>query len=84
MLLLDVSGSVEERIDFIRKAARNFLNTVSSQDRIAIISFRDDVQIISDFTTDRALLSERLNLELEGRAARPPFMTPSLTCSSSN
>jgi VWFA-related protein len=61
VLLLDVSGSVEERIDFIRKAARNFLNTVSPQDRIAIISFRDDVQVISDFTTDRTLLSERLN-----------------------
>ena len=60
VLLLDVSGSVEEHINFIRKAARNFLNTVSPQDRIAIISFRDDIQIISDFTTDRALLSERL------------------------
>ncbi|HET6891754.1 MAG TPA: hypothetical protein VFH31_11680, partial [Pyrinomonadaceae bacterium] len=42
VLLLDVSGSVEERIDFIRKAARDFLNTASPQDRISIISFRDD------------------------------------------
>ncbi len=62
VLLLDVSGSVEERIDFIRKAARNFLSTASAQDRIAIISFRDDIQIISNFTTDRRLLSERLDL----------------------
>jgi VWFA-related protein len=61
VLLLDVSGSVEERIDFIRKAARDFLRTASPQDRIAIVSFRDDIQIISDFTTDRRLLSERLN-----------------------
>ncbi len=61
VLLLDVSGSVEERIDFIRKAARDFLNTASPQDRIAIISFRDDIQIISDFTTDRRLLSQKLN-----------------------
>jgi VWFA-related protein len=61
VLLLDVSGSVEERIDFVRKAARSFLDTASPQDRIAIISFRDDVQVISDFTTDRSLLSERLN-----------------------
>jgi VWFA-related protein len=60
VLLLDVSGSVEERIDFIRKAARNFLNTASAQDRISIISFRDDIQVISDFTTDRRLLSRRL------------------------
>lgn len=61
ILLLDVSGSVEERIDFIRKAARDFLNTASPQDRIAIIGFRDDIQIISDFTTDRGLLSKKLD-----------------------
>ena len=62
VLLLDVSGSVEEHIDFIRKAARNFLSTASAQDRIAIISFRDDIQVISNFTTDRRALSERLDL----------------------
>ncbi|MCM3873994.1 MAG: VWA domain-containing protein [Pyrinomonadaceae bacterium] len=61
VLLLDVSGSVEERIDFIRKAARDFLNTASPQDRISIISFRDDIQLISEFTTDRQLLSRKLD-----------------------
>jgi VWFA-related protein len=61
VLLLDVSGSVEERIDFIRKAARDFLRTASPQDRISIISFNDDIKIISDFTTDRSLLSKRLD-----------------------
>jgi VWFA-related protein len=61
VLLLDVSGSVEERIDFIRKAARDFLRTASPQDRIAIISFRDDIQVISDFSTDRNMLSKKLD-----------------------
>lgn len=61
VLLLDVSGSVEERMDFIRKAARDFLRTASPQDRISIISFRDDVQIISDFSTDRQMLSRKLD-----------------------
>ncbi|MBC7931505.1 MAG: VWA domain-containing protein, partial [Rubrivivax sp.] len=60
ILLLDVSGSVEERIDFIRKAALDFLNTAGPQDRIAIISFRDDVQLVSDFTSDRSVLTERI------------------------
>jgi VWFA-related protein len=60
VLLLDVSGSVDEHINFIRKSARNFIATVGARDRIAVISFRDDVQVISDFTTDRALLYERL------------------------
>jgi VWFA-related protein len=61
VLLLDVSGSVEERMDFIRKAARDFLRTTSPQDRIAIISFRDDIQVISDFSTDRQMLSRKLD-----------------------
>jgi VWFA-related protein len=61
VLLLDVSGSVEERIEFIRKAARDFLRTASPQDRIAIISFREDIQVISDFSTDRKALSKKLD-----------------------
>ena len=60
VLLLDVSGSVEERLDFVRKSALAFVNTVSPQDRVAIISFRDDIQLISDFTTDRSLLAQRI------------------------
>ncbi len=61
VLLLDVSGSVEERMDFIRKAARDFLRTTSPQDKISIISFRDDIQVISDFSTDREMLSRKLD-----------------------
>jgi VWFA-related protein len=61
VLLLDVSGSVEERMDFIRKAARDFLRTASRQDRISIISFRDDIQVLSDFSTDRQMLSRKLD-----------------------
>lgn len=60
VLLLDVSGSVEERLDFIRKAALAFVATVGPEDRVAIVSFRDDVQLISDFTTDRTLLAKRI------------------------
>jgi VWFA-related protein len=70
VMLLDVSGSVEERIDFIRKAARDFLKTASPQDRISIISFRDDIQIISNFSTDRRLLSKKLDdIEAGGATA---------------
>ncbi len=53
VLLLDVSGSVEDYIDFIRKAARNFLETASAKDRIAIVTFRDDVKVLTNFTTDK-------------------------------
>jgi VWFA-related protein len=61
VLLLDVSGSVENYVDFIRKAARNFVNTVSRNDRIAIIIFNEDIKTLSTFTTDRGKLSESLD-----------------------
>ncbi|MDQ4120120.1 MAG: VWA domain-containing protein [Acidobacteriota bacterium] len=61
VLLLDVSGSVEERIDFIRKAARNFIQTVNPQDRLAVITFRDDVQVLSNFSGNKVALSNSLD-----------------------
>jgi VWFA-related protein len=61
VLLLDVSGSVENYVDFIRKAARAFVETADRRDRIAIIIFNEDVKQISTFTTDKGKLSESLD-----------------------
>ncbi|MBA2736414.1 MAG: VWA domain-containing protein, partial [Pyrinomonadaceae bacterium] len=61
VLLLDVSGSVDNYVNFIRKAARNFVNTVEQKDKIAIIIFNDDIEVISNFTTDKTKLSESLD-----------------------
>ena len=61
VLLLDVSGSVDNYVDFIRKAARSFVNTVDKNDKVAIIIFNEDVQVISNFTTDKTKLSESLD-----------------------
>jgi VWFA-related protein len=61
VLLLDVSGSVDNYVDFIRKTARNFVNTVSPTDKVAIIIFNEDVKTLSTFTTDKRMLSESLD-----------------------
>lgn len=61
VLLLDVSGSVENYVNFIRKAARNFVDTVDSRDRVSIVIFNDDVKVMSNFTTDRAVLNASLD-----------------------
>lgn len=61
VLLLDVSGSVDNYVNFIRKAARNFVDTVDRGDRISIITFNEDIKVLSGFTTDRARLSESLD-----------------------
>lgn len=70
VLLLDVSGSVEERLDVIRRAALRFVSTARAQDRIAVVTFRDDVRLVSDFTADRAELARRINtIEAGGATA---------------
>ena len=61
VLLVDVSGSVDNYIDFIRKAARDFVNTVDKNDRVAIVLFNEDVQILSNFTIDKEKLSRSLD-----------------------
>ena len=61
VLLLDVSGSVENYVNFIRKAARNFVETVDKNDRVSIIIFNEDVKTLSKFTTDKGKLSESLD-----------------------
>jgi VWFA-related protein len=61
VLLLDVSGSVDNYVTFIRKAARNFVDTVSAEDRISIVTFNEDVKVLSGFTTDKAKLSKSLD-----------------------
>jgi Ca-activated chloride channel homolog len=61
VLLLDVSGSVDNYVNFIRKAARSFVQTVGPEDRVAIVIFNEDVKLLSTFTTDKGKLSESLD-----------------------
>jgi VWFA-related protein len=61
VLLLDVSGSIENYVTFIRKAGRAFVDTVDKRDRISIVTFNEDVKVLSGFTTDKRLLSESLD-----------------------
>lgn len=61
VLLLDVSGSIDNYVDFIRKTARNFVNIVSPEDRISIVIFNEDVKTLSTFTVNKQKLSESLD-----------------------
>lgn len=61
VLLLDVSGSIENYVNFIRKAARNFVETVEKGDRVSIVLFNEDVQVLSNFSSEKAMLSKSLD-----------------------
>ncbi|HVF43097.1 MAG TPA: VWA domain-containing protein [Pyrinomonadaceae bacterium] len=66
LLLLDLSGSTARVTDTIRAAARRFVESTRARDRVAVVAFAGDAQLVSPLTADRAALYSAI-----GRVARP-------------
>jgi VWFA-related protein len=64
MLLLDVSGSMRERMDAAQRAAIEFVRALKPDDRASVVLFGDRVRIAELLTGDRARLEQAI------RAAR--------------
>jgi len=56
VLLLDLSGSTMLKTDLIKQATLKFIDIAKPEDRIAIIGFANDVEVISHLTGDREAL----------------------------
>lgn len=56
ILLIDVSPSTQFRIDEIQNAAITFINQLRSGDRVMVISFDQDVHVLSPVTNNRNVL----------------------------
>lgn len=56
VLLLDVSNSTKFKIDEIQNAAIAFIDQLKQNDRVMIISFDDDINVLSEPTSDRRQL----------------------------
>jgi Ca-activated chloride channel family protein len=54
MLLLDISGSTRDDIILMKRAARNFLSELRVNDRVGVIVFSREIELIADFTDPRA------------------------------
>ncbi|HKE58038.1 MAG TPA: VWA domain-containing protein [Pyrinomonadaceae bacterium] len=61
VLLLDLSGSTQDRWKIIKKAAKQFVDTLSPNTPIAVAAFTRRFLLVSDFTLDRKLLKDRLD-----------------------
>jgi VWFA-related protein len=61
VLLLDLSGSTANKIGLIRKSAKRFVEAARPEDRIAILTFTADIQMISKLTSERAALSKSID-----------------------
>ena len=60
VLMLDTSGSTRFRIEDMQDAAITFVNQLRSDDRVMVVSFDDQVRVLSDFTGDRNRLRDAI------------------------
>ena len=54
MLLLDISGSTTGDIELIKRAAKSFVSQLRPDDRVGVIVFGGEVEMISEFDDGRA------------------------------
>ena len=71
VLVIDVSGSMGgEPLADAQAAARSFIDSMGTRDRIALVSFSSEPRVLTGFTTDRvALLTAVGSLSAQGETA---------------
>lgn len=60
VLMLDTSPSTQFRLEDIQDAAISFVNQLRPDDKVMVVSFNDDIKILSEFTTDRYKLQRAI------------------------
>ena len=66
VILLDTSGSMEERVTLARAAAIQFLDGLRSDDFAAIYNFYSKVEMVQDFSNSRDLREQAFDLKADG------------------
>ena len=61
VLLLDLSGSTADKIKLIRTSSKRFVDAARPGDRIAIVTFTADVQVVSQITLDHEALKRSID-----------------------
>jgi Ca-activated chloride channel family protein len=59
-LLIDTSGSMQEQMKEVQKAANGFVDTLKSEDKALVIAFDDKVFLLQDLTADREALKDAI------------------------
>jgi Ca-activated chloride channel homolog len=68
VLLIDTSSSMRDRMGVVHDAATGFMNSLRADDRGAVVTFGDSVQIAQTLTSDKAAL-ERAIRATEGHGS---------------
>lgn len=66
VILLDTSGSMEQRITLARSAAINFLDGLREVDVAAVYNFDSKVSLVQDFSNSRDIAEGAFNLKARG------------------
>jgi len=61
VLLIDLSGSTSDKRDLIRKSTQRFISAARPTDRLAIVTFADETEVVCPLTEDRARLTASAN-----------------------
>ncbi|HLG13032.1 MAG TPA: VWA domain-containing protein [Blastocatellia bacterium] len=70
LLLLDVSGSTRDELSLIKRAAKGFLGELRARDGVGLIVFSGGVEVIAEFTQDRARLEAAIDAVAAPAAGR--------------
>jgi Mg-chelatase subunit ChlD len=70
VLMLDTSGSTEDKLGLIRSAAISFTEQLQRGDRVKVISFDDEVRELSEFTNDKSALKAAINKTRAGEGTK--------------
>lgn len=66
VILLDTSGSMEQRVSLARSAAINFLDGLRADDKVAIYNFDSKVSLVQEFSNSRDITPQIFNLKADG------------------
>ena len=70
VLMIDTSGSTRFRLEDIQDAAVTFINQLRSDDKVMVVSFDNDVNVLSEFTSDRNRLRDAIMRTRTGNSTR--------------
>ncbi len=60
ILLLDYSGSTDDKQKLMREAAKKFVDSLGVNDRVAVAVFGRKLKLIQEFTADKKLLKKKI------------------------
>ena len=69
-LVIDTSASTRFRLEEIQDAAIAFVNQLRADDRVIIVSFDEDVRVLTEATSDRARMREAISRVRTGGGTR--------------